>query len=51
MTTAKADAELRGLVYGLTPHSSSGELSWHRRPAILAGVVLTLTAALNLLFW
>ncbi len=51
VTTAKADAELRGLVYGLTPQSSSGELSWHRRPAILAGVVLTLTAALNLLFW
>jgi SSS family solute:Na+ symporter len=51
MTIPKADVELHGLVFGLTPQSSSGEISWHRRPAVLAGVVLTLTLALNLLFW
>jgi len=50
VTTPKADGELRGLVYALTPHSSGGEISWHHRPAVLAGVVLTLTLALNILF-
>jgi hypothetical protein len=42
LTNRKPDGELRGLVYGLTAHASSGEISWHRRPAVLAGVVLTL---------
>jgi SSS family solute:Na+ symporter len=51
LTRPKADGELRGLVYGLTPISSSHEVLWHHRPAVLAGVVLTLTMALNLLFW
>ena len=50
VTKPKTDGELRGLVYALTPHSSGGEISWHHRPAVLAGVVLTLTLALNILF-
>ena len=50
-TNPKTDGDLQGLVYGLTPHSSTGEISWHHRPAVLAGVVLTLTLALNILFW
>jgi SSS family solute:Na+ symporter len=51
VTTPKADDDLRGLVFGLTPRSSSGDLPWHQRPAVLAGIVLGLTVALNLLFW
>jgi len=51
VTKPRSDGELRGLVYGLTPHSSSGQVSWHHRPAVLAGIVLTLTVALNILFW
>jgi len=51
VTTPKADVDLRGLVYGLTPQSSSDAISWHHRPVVLAGVVLTLTLALNILFW
>jgi solute:Na+ symporter, SSS family len=51
MTTPKADSDLRGLVFGLTPRSRNRDLGWHQRPAVLAGVVLTLTLALNLLFW
>jgi hypothetical protein len=27
------------------------ETAWHQRPAVLAAVVLTLTPALNILFW
>jgi SSS family solute:Na+ symporter len=50
-TTPKADGELRGLVFGLTQRTTNRELAWHQRPAVLAGVVLTLTLALNLLFW
>jgi len=41
----------RGLVFGLTQRSTNRELAWHQRPAVLAGVVLTLTLALNILFW
>jgi SSS family solute:Na+ symporter len=51
VTAPKTDGELQDLVYGLTPRSSSGEISWHHRPAVLAGIVLTLTVALNVLFW
>jgi SSS family solute:Na+ symporter len=51
MTMPKADGELRGLVFGLTPRSPNRELAWHQRPAVLAGIVLTLTLGLNLLFW
>jgi solute:Na+ symporter, SSS family len=50
-TTPKADGDLRGLVFGLMPRSSSSDISWHHRPAVLAGIVLTLTVALNILFW
>jgi SSS family solute:Na+ symporter len=51
MTTPRAEGDLRGLVYGLTSISSGRDVSWHHRPAVLAGVVLTLTLALNILFW
>ena len=51
LTAPKADAELRGLVYGLAERSAKREAAWHQRPAVLAAVVLTLTLALNILFW
>jgi len=51
VTSPKADGDLRGLVYGLTPYSPGGAISWHHRPAVLAGIVLTFTLALNILFW
>jgi SSS family solute:Na+ symporter len=50
-TAAKADSELRGLVFGLTERPSDSGQAWHQRPAVLAAVVLTLTLALNILFW
>jgi SSS family solute:Na+ symporter len=50
-TAAKADSDLRGLVFGLTERSTDRDQAWHHRPAVLAAIVLTLTLALNLLFW
>jgi SSS family solute:Na+ symporter len=50
-TAPKPDAELKGLVYGLTPHASDAGLPWHHRPATLAVVVIVLLAGLNVLFW
>ena len=50
-TSPKPDADLKGLVYGLTPHSDDSAMSWYLRPAILGVVVLACTAALNVIFW
>ncbi|MFJ1760937.1 sodium:solute symporter family protein [Amycolatopsis sp. NPDC088138] len=55
-TKPKADEELVGLVYSLTPkstrqHDNTGENSgWYRKPGLLAGIVLILTIALNVIF-
>jgi solute:Na+ symporter, SSS family len=43
--------ELRGLVYSLTPRPSDGDLPLRSRPWVVAVVVLTLTVALNLVFF
>jgi len=51
LTVPKAEADLRGLVYGLAQRSERSETAWHQRPVVLAAVVLTLTVALNILFW
>ncbi|QGK71161.1 sodium/solute symporter [Allosaccharopolyspora coralli] len=56
MTRPKPDSELEGLVYSLTPKekrtaSTTGEdAGWYRRPALLAGIVLVITIALNFMF-
>jgi SSS family solute:Na+ symporter len=49
-TKPKTQAELRGLVYGLTeiPHD---EVAWYRRPVPLAIIVGAAVVILNLLFW
>ena len=47
----KSDDDLTGLVYALTPKPREAHLPWYRRPAILGGVVLALTAVLNIVFW
>jgi solute:Na+ symporter, SSS family len=56
VTQPKAEAELVGLVYSLTPRenlqaSTTGEdAGWYRRPGLLAGIVLVITIALNIIF-
>lgn len=56
VTRPKAESELRGLVYSLTPKSDfhdedEGQLSWFQQPTKLAGVALILVIILNILFW
>ena len=46
----RTDAELQGLVYSLTSRPATADEVWYRRPVLLAGIVLSLTALLNLLF-
>jgi solute:Na+ symporter, SSS family len=46
----KSDADMRGLVYSLTPRATSHGERWYRRPATLGIIVLAATLLLNLIF-
>lgn len=50
-TKPKPDSELKGLVWGMGPEETGGELPWYKRPAVLAGFVLLITLACNFIFW
>lgn len=55
MTRARAEKELVGLVYSLTPRESlvdpdAGELPWYQSPTKLAGIALVLVIILNVVF-
>jgi SSS family solute:Na+ symporter len=56
VTRPKPVEELVGLVYSLTPkkdrqRDSTGEdAGWYRNPSLLAGIVLVITIALNIIF-
>jgi len=47
----KSDAELKGLVYSLTPRIKDEEQVWILRPAVLGVILLAACVVLNLLFW
>lgn len=47
----KSDAELRGLVYALTPRVRDESRSWWLTPGGLGVVVLALVFVLNVIFW
>jgi solute:Na+ symporter, SSS family len=56
VTRPKAESELRGLVYSLTPKKdfhdpSESRLPWYQKPTRLAGVGAVLVIVLNILFW
>jgi SSS family solute:Na+ symporter len=51
LTRPRADDELRGLVYSLTPKPEEEETAWYKRPAALAIAVLALTIVLNIIFF
>ncbi len=56
MTKPKAESELKGLVYSLTPKSdfhdeNEGALPWFQQPTKLAGIGLVIVIVLNILFW
>ena len=46
----KEPAELKGLVYSLTPRILSDNEAWYLRPAVLGVLVLLAVLALNLIF-
>jgi SSS family solute:Na+ symporter len=50
-TRPRPAEELTGLVYGLTPKPSEAGQKWYKRPEVLAVFVLTLTLALNIIFF
>src|SRR4029077_19229527 len=50
-TEPKRDEELKGLFYALRPIPHDRNLPWHKRPAVLATIVLGLTLLLNVIFW
>ncbi|MEI8309275.1 MAG: sodium:solute symporter family protein [Verrucomicrobiota bacterium] len=47
----KSDADLKGLVYSLTPKPEAENEPWYARPAFVGIVVLLITVGLNILFW
>jgi len=50
-TKPKTDAELTGLVYGLTTVPSVGNISLYQKPIFWAGVVAVVFFTLNIIFW
>ncbi|MEP6925873.1 MAG: sodium:solute symporter family protein [Pyrinomonadaceae bacterium] len=51
LTKPKADNDLRGLVYGLTPQPNDTAAVWYERPVTLAIIVLVATVILNIVFF
>jgi len=47
----KSDADLKGLVYSLTPKIQDENQPWFRRPAIVGIVLLVVCIILNAIFW
>lgn len=47
----KSEAELKGLVYSLTPRTIEENVPWYNRPAGLAIIVGVLCLILSILFW
>ena len=50
-TKPKPEAELTGLVYGLTPIPPEAQYPLLKRPLFWAGVVAAAFVAINVLFW
>ena len=50
-TQPKSDAELTGLVYGLTPVPSVQNIPLYKKPVFWAGVVGVVFVVLNIIFW
>ena len=51
MTKPKNDAELNGLVYGVTAIPHEAEVPFYHRPAFWAVIVAAVFIVLNILFW
>jgi solute:Na+ symporter, SSS family len=51
VTRPKPDAELTGLVYGLTKVPSIENVPFYQKPLFWAGVVVVVFFILNIIFW
>jgi len=47
----KTDADLKGLVYSLTPKPETAHEPWYQQPVTLGILVLLATLLLNIIFW
>jgi len=47
----KTDAELKGLVYSLTPKIKDEEQNWLLRPAVVGTILIICCIILNIIFW
>jgi SSS family solute:Na+ symporter len=47
----KSDADLKGLVYSLTPKIVDNTAPWYQRPALVGTVLLIVCVILNIIFW
>ena len=50
VTQPKAYADLKGLVWGVTPITREGDVPWYEKPVLLGAIVLVCCAILNWLF-
>ena len=47
----KSDADLKGLVYSLTPKIKSDNLVWYQQPGVVGSILLVCCIILNVIFW
>jgi SSS family solute:Na+ symporter len=47
----KADEQLIGLVYSLTPKPKTENEPWYKQPVTLGVIILCATVLLNVIFW
>jgi SSS family solute:Na+ symporter len=50
-TSKKTDADLKGLVYSLTPKIVDNNIPVYQRPAVVGIVLLIVCVILNAIFW
>jgi len=50
-TRPKPQAELKNLVFGLTPLPDEGPCPWYQRPVLWATAVAAVLVAINVIFW
>lgn len=50
-TAPKPEAELKGLVYSLTPKAEVKETVWYKRPVVLAAIAIVILIVLNIIFF
>ena len=47
----KSDADLKGLVYSLTPKTRDDQFAWYMQPGFLGVLLLLVCVYMNYIFW